>query len=149
MPKDHVDSVVKDIETRLDEIQPVVEEYERLMGALRLLRGDGALRGPSGARRPTGRKPGRPPGSGFRGSEALKALRQQPGMTVAEIAAEIGTHRNYLFRVLPALADQGLLIKRGPRWYPVGSEPSSKPSTTKNSGKKAAGKAKPKAKRKR
>jgi hypothetical protein len=70
-------------------------------------------------------------------------------MDPAEIAAEIGTHRNYLFRVLPALADQGLLIKRGPRWYPVGSEPSSKPSATNKPGKKAAGKAKPKAKRKR
>ena len=123
MSKDHVDSVVSDIEQRLDEIQPVVEEYERLMGALRLLKGDSALRGPGGSRRPTGRKPGRPKGSGFRGGEALKALRARPGMTVAEIAAAIGTHRNYLFRVLPTLEDQGLLVKKGPRWYPVGSEP--------------------------
>lgn len=123
MANDHVDSVVSDIEQRLDEIQPVVEEYERLMGALRLLKGDSALRGPGGSRRPTGRKPGRPKGSGFRGGEALKALRARPGMTVAEIAAAIGTHRNYLFRVLPTLADQGLLVKVGPRWYPVGSEP--------------------------
>ena len=122
MSKDHVDSVVSDIEQRLDEIQPVVEEYERLMGALRLLKGDSALRGPGGSRRPTGRKPGRPKGSGFRGGEALKALRARPGMTVAEIAAAIGTHRNYLFRVLPTLEDQGLLVKKGPRWYPVGSE---------------------------
>lgn len=124
MASDHVDSVVSDIEQRLDEIQPVVEEYERLMGALRLLKGDSALRAPDGGRRPTGRKPGRPKGSGFRGGEALKALRAQPGMTVAEIASAIGTHRNYLFRVLPTLADQGLLVKVGPRWYPVGSEPS-------------------------
>ena len=40
MPVDHVDAVVRDIEVRIDEIQPVVEEYERLIGALRLLRGD-------------------------------------------------------------------------------------------------------------
>ena len=124
MAADHVDSVVKDIEDRLEEIEPLVEEYERLMGALRLLRGDSALRGAGGKRRPTGRKPGRPRGSGHRGGEALKALRKQPGMTVAEIAAEIGTHRNYLFRVLPTLAEQGLLVKQGPRWYPVGTEPS-------------------------
>jgi hypothetical protein len=125
MPADHVDAVVKDIESRIDEIQPVVEEYERLIGALRLLRGDSAMQGPGGTRRPTGRKPGRPRGSGHRGGEALKALRKQPGMTVAEIAAAIGTHRNYLFRVLPTLADQGLLVKDGPRWYPVGLEPKS------------------------
>lgn len=123
MPKDHVDSVVHDIEKRLDEIQPIVEEYERLLGALRLLKGGGAVRGPGGARRPTGRKPGRPKGSGHRGGEALKAVRARPGMTVAEIAAQIGTHRNYLFRVLPTLEEQGLLVKRGPRWYPVGNEP--------------------------
>ena len=135
MAVDHVDAVVKDIEDRIDEIQPVVEEYERLIGALRLLRGDSAMRGPNGARRPTGRKPGRPRGSGHRGGEALKALRRRPGMTVAEIAAEIGTHRNYLFRVLPTLADQGLLVKEGPRWYPVGSEPSAGKPAAKASGK--------------
>ena len=123
MPVDHVDSVVNDIEARLDELQPAVEEWEKLMGALRLLRGDSAKRGPGGSRRPTGRKPGRPRGSGHRGAEALGVLRDQPGMTVAEIAAAIGTHRNYLFRVLPTLQEQGLLVKQGPRWYPVGAEP--------------------------
>jgi hypothetical protein len=134
MPVDHVDAVVKDIEVRIDEIQPVVEEYERLIGALRLLRGDSAMRGPGGTRRPTGRKPGRPRGSGHRGGEALKVLRERPGMTVAEIASAIGTHRNYLFRVLPTLADQGLLVKEGPKWYPVGSEPSAKPAKKKPKG---------------
>jgi hypothetical protein len=123
MAVDHVDSVVNDIEARLDELQPAVEEWEKLMGALRLLRGDSAKRGPGGSRRPTGRKPGRPRGSGHRGAEALNVLRDQPGMTVAEIAAAIGTHRNYLFRVLPTLQEQGLLVKQGPRWYPVGAEP--------------------------
>ena len=131
MPVDHVDSVVNDIETRLDELQPAVEEWEKLMGALRLLRGDSAKRGPGGSRRPTGRKPGRPRGSGHRGAEALTALRDQPGMTVAEIAAEIGTHRNYLFRVLPTLQEQGLLVKQGPRWYPVGTEPQKKSKKSK------------------
>ena len=134
MPVDHVDAVVRDIEVRIDEIQPVVEEYERLIGALRLLRGDSAMRGPGGTRRPTGRKPGRPRGSGHRGGEALKVLRERPGMTVAEIASAIGTHRNYLFRVLPTLADQGLLVKEGPKWYPVGSEPSAKPAKKKSKG---------------
>ena len=134
MPVDHVDAVVRDIEVRIDEIQPVVEEYERLIGALRLLRGDSAMRGPGGKRRPTGRKPGRPRGSGHRGGEALKVLRERPGMTVAEIASAIGTHRNYLFRVLPTLADQGLLVKEGPKWYPVGSEPSAKSAKKKSKG---------------
>jgi hypothetical protein len=131
MPVDHVDSVVNDIETRLDELQPAVEEWEKLMGALRLLRGDSAKRSSTGTRRPTGRKPGRPRGSGHRGAEALTALRDQPGMTVAEIAAEIGTHRNYLFRVLPTLQEQGLLVKQGPRWYPVGTEPQQKSKKSK------------------
>lgn len=126
MAVDHVDSVVHDIEARLDELQPAVEEWEKLMGALRLLRGESAKRGPGGTKRPTGRKPGRPRGSGHRGAEALTALREQPGMTVAEIAAAIGTHRNYLFRVLPTLQEQGLLVKSGPRWYPVGTEPNPK-----------------------
>ena len=126
MAVDHVDSVVHDIETRLDELQPAVEEWEKLMGALRLLRGESAKQGPGGTKRPTGRKPGRPRGSGHRGAEALNALRDQPGMTVAEIAAAIGTHRNYLFRVLPTMQEQGLIVKVGPRWYPVGTEPQPK-----------------------
>ena len=47
---------------------------------------------------------GRPKGSGTRGSEALALVKQNPGITIPEIAEKMGVKQNYLYRVLPGLA---------------------------------------------
>lgn len=71
------------------------------------------------------RKGGRPKGSGRRAIQALAAVRNQPGMTVAQLATRIGADRNYLYKLLPDLAAQGKLVKRGRGWHPASEQPSS------------------------
>ena len=61
---------------------------------------------------------GRPTGSGTRGVEALELVKAHPGITVAEIAEKMGIKQNYLYRVLPGLATDGLVVKDGRGWKP-------------------------------
>ena len=44
-------------------------------------------------------------GSGRRGTEALKLVREKPGIGILEIAAEMGINRTCLYRVLARRAD--------------------------------------------
>jgi DNA-binding IclR family transcriptional regulator len=65
----------------------------------------------------TGRR-GRPKGSGTRGAEALALVKASPGITIPEIAEKMGIKQNYLYRVLPGLAEDGLVKKDGRGWHP-------------------------------
>ena len=65
-----------------------------------------------------GGRRGRPKGSGTRGAEALALVKENPGLTVPQIAEKMGIKQNYLYRVLPALAADGLVIKDGRGWKP-------------------------------
>ena len=61
---------------------------------------------------------GRPKGSGTRDKEALALVTATPGVTIPEIANEMGIKQNYLYRVLPSLEKAGLVRKKGRGWYP-------------------------------
>jgi hypothetical protein len=61
---------------------------------------------------------GRPKGSGTRGAEALALVKANPGITIPEIAEKMGIKQNYLYRVLPGLAADGLVVKDGRGWKP-------------------------------
>ncbi|HWH95318.1 MAG TPA: hypothetical protein VNT03_15765, partial [Baekduia sp.] len=65
------------------------------------------------------RRRGRPPGSGTRGKQALEIVRTNPGITIPEIAAQMGIQQNYLYRVLPGLQKEGLIRKEGRGWHPM------------------------------
>jgi len=129
---DFLDEKRSEIGARLKELKPLVEEYERLEAAAAALAGvpqhmngsaPTARRAParaaSAGRRPkgTGRR-GRPKGSGTRGAEALALVRGTPGITIPEIAEQMGIKQNYLYRVLPGLAEDGLVRKDGRGWHP-------------------------------
>ena len=73
------------------------------------------------------KKPGRPPGrrkagrrkgSGTRAAQALSFVQGQPGITIPELAAKMGIKQNYLYRVLPALQQEGKVSKQGRGWHP-------------------------------
>jgi hypothetical protein len=72
----------------------------------------------SGAGRTTGRKAGRRKGSGTRAAEALAIVREQPGVTIPELAARMGIKQNYLYRVLPSLEQENKVAKQGRGWHP-------------------------------
>jgi hypothetical protein len=62
---------------------------------------------------------GRPKGSGTRGVEALALVKASPGITIPEIAEKMAIKQNYLYRVLPGLAKDGLVVKDGRGWKPT------------------------------
>jgi hypothetical protein len=64
------------------------------------------------------RRAGRPKGSGQRAAEALRIVREQPGVTIPELADRMGIKQNYLYRVLPELVQDGKVEKQGRGWHP-------------------------------
>jgi winged helix-turn-helix DNA-binding protein len=110
-----------EIDNRLRELRPLHEEF------LKLERAKSALQGVDGPRR------GRPRGSGAasaggatggtrrrrrrgstRGDDALNIIRQNPGVTVSEMARMMNVSPpNYLYRVMANLQADGAVKKQG------------------------------------
>jgi sugar-specific transcriptional regulator TrmB len=119
---DFLDEKRKEIQTRLKELRPLVDEYNRLEAAERALSGmdSGAATAtaPTRARRRSanGRR-GRPRGTGTRAQQALDLVTKQPGITIPEMAQAMGIKQNYLYRVMPGLAEQGKVTRSGRGWH--------------------------------
>jgi hypothetical protein len=123
---DFLDEKRKEIQSRLKELKPLVDEYQRLEAAERALAGVGSKparsasssasprRGRSGTS--NGRR-GRPRGSGTRALQALELVKANPGMTIPELAEAMGIKQNYLYRVMPTLAEEGKVTKSGRGWH--------------------------------
>ena len=125
-----VDSTVKDIDNRLQELKDEVSRLEAARSAL-----VGGRRGPGRpastrassarpARRRTGRGPGRPRGrrgGATRANQALELVRNQPGITIPQIAEALKIEPNYLYRVMPKLVSEGQVTRDGQGWHPAGS----------------------------
>jgi hypothetical protein len=121
---DFLDEKRKEIQARLKELRPLVDEFHRLEAAERALSGVGggsaAPAAPRRARRSGGAgngRRGRPKGSGTRAQEALKLVSERPGITIPELADAMGIKQNYLYRVMPGLADEGRVVKSGRGWH--------------------------------
>jgi CRP-like cAMP-binding protein len=131
MMADFLEEKKREIDARLKELRPLVDEFHRLEAAAAALQGVGASSNSRAASTParrtrrrsagtstgTGRR-GRPRGSGTRSKQALELVRTRPGITIPEIAESIGIQQNYLYRVLPALQKDGLVRKEGRGWHP-------------------------------
>jgi hypothetical protein len=125
---DFLDEKRKEIQARLKELRPLVDEYHRLEAAEQALSGvDGTSS--SGVATPTRRRRraasgtgrrGRPRGSGTRAAQAEQLVKDQPGITIPEIASKLGMKQNYLYRVMPQLASDGKVVKSGRGWHPKG-----------------------------
>lgn len=130
---DFLDEKVREIRDRLKELKPLVEEYQRLEAAATALdsaAGAGsetptrARRTRSGAASTTTRtRRGRPrAGQATRRDEVLAAVAKTPGLTISELARELGMSTpNYLYRVVPELEQEGLVLKQGNKVLPVHS----------------------------
>ncbi len=120
---DFVDSTVKEIDSRLRELKEEVSRLEAARAALvGLRRGPGRPRGAGTARVRTGRRPGRPRGrrgGNTRANQALELVRNQPGITIPQIAEALNIEPNYLYRVMPKLVDDGQITREGQGWHPV------------------------------
>jgi len=114
---DFLDEKRREIEARLKELRPLVEEHDRLQKAAAALAGvgNGGTR-PRQARR---RGRGRPRGTGKRAQQALELVRARPGITIRELSEAMGIHANYLYRVMPTLESEGQVVKRDRGWHPA------------------------------
>ena len=115
----------KEIDARLRELRPLVEEYRQLEQAANALNGlDGGgsttrRRGPGRPRTTGRRRRGRPRGSGKRAIQAMELVSANPGITISELANKMGIKANYLYRVMPTLQKEGKVRKRGRGWHPA------------------------------
>lgn len=130
---DFLDEKRKEIQSRLQELRPLVDEFNRLEAAERALSGVGGTATPARTtgtttgtttRRRTRRassggaaRRGRPRGTGTRAQEALKLVTERPGITIPEMANAMGIKQNYLYRVMPTLAGEGRVVKSGRGWH--------------------------------
>jgi hypothetical protein len=134
---DFLKTTREEIAARLRELEPLVEEYRQLEAAAAGLAGlPGATRTvraprrgraparPARARKSTGAasagRRGRPRGSGTRALQTLELVKARPGITIPEIATEMGIKQNYLYRVLPGLEKDGKVVKRDRGWHATG-----------------------------
>jgi hypothetical protein len=115
---DFLDEKRKEIDARLRELRPLVDEYQRLEKASAALSGVGG-QAAAAPRRRSGRRGGRPRGTGTRAREALEMVRANPGITIKELADSMGIKANYLYRVMPALESEGQVKKQGGGWHPA------------------------------
>jgi hypothetical protein len=125
---DFLDAKVREIEERLQQLRPLIEEFRRLEAASAALDGVSVASAAPARRRPpsatngTGRR-GRPRGGrggdNTRASQTVELVRAQPGITIPELADHMGIKPNYLYRVLPQLADEGKVRRQGKGWHPA------------------------------
>jgi hypothetical protein len=124
---DFLEDKRKEIDARMRELRPLVEEFNRLEKAAAALSDlDGARRAPrrrraaasAAASRGSGRR-GRPRGSGNRAKQALELVRATPGITISEMASAMKIQPNYLYRVMPTLESEGQVVKRDKGWHPA------------------------------
>jgi hypothetical protein len=118
---DFLDEKRKEIDARLRELRPLVDEYQRLEKAAAALAGVGGTATPATRRRPARgtRRRGRPRGTGTRSRQALELVRTRPGITISEMADAMKIKANYLYRVMPALEAEGQVKKRDRGWHPA------------------------------
>jgi hypothetical protein len=126
---DFLDEKRKEIQARLKELKPLVDEYNKLVAADQALGGLGngtpvATAAPARRRSPARAggqvvkaKRGRPKGGGTRAAQALQLVTDRPGITIPELAEAMGIQQNYLYRVLPGLAEEGKVTKSGRGWH--------------------------------
>jgi hypothetical protein len=125
---DFLETKRKEIDARLRELRPLIDEYRQLEAAQVALAGLPSASRTAPPRRgrtaraatssATPRRRGRPRGSGTRALQALELVKAQPGITTSDIATAMGIKQNYLYRVLPSLERDNKIAKRGRGWFP-------------------------------
>ena len=122
---DFLEEKRKEIDARLRELRPLVEEFNQLEKASAALAGVGGTQRATTTRRRrrgtgsgSGRR-GRPRGSGNRAKQALQLVQKRPGISITEMADSMGIQPNYLYRVMPTLESEGQVVKRDKGWHPA------------------------------
>ena len=122
MSEGTVEEIRTRVEGRLKELEPYVDEYQRLQRVREAIGAD-AEAAPT-SRRASPRRALRTAGAGrpghsARAEEAQKLIAKRPGVSVAELAQTMGIGPTYLYRLLPKLEREGKLRKEGKGYHPA------------------------------
>jgi hypothetical protein len=99
------------LEQRRTELRNELRQIEKAISGLGGRRGPGRPRGTT-----TGRRRRR---SGGRADQAVKLIKQNPGISVSELGKKMRLKApNYLYRVLPDLEKEGRIRKKGRGYHP-------------------------------
>ncbi len=118
---DLVGQIQRDIEKRLAELRPLIEEKEQLEAALAALTNGAAAAAPR-ARAATTRSAGRAPYASGKGRRAprganreaiLTVVRERPGISAAEVAAVTGIAKPTVHTTISQLKRKGILEPEG------------------------------------
>jgi len=97
------------LEQRRSELHDELRQIEKAISGLGGRRGRGRPRGTGGRRRRRG----------GRSEQAVKLIKQNPGITVSELGKRMRLKApNYLYRVLPDLEKEGRIRKKGKGYHP-------------------------------
>jgi hypothetical protein len=112
---DDLRSLEQRVIARLEELQPLVEEYKELEDVAKRLGIDteraAPARAPSGKSSRRRRRTAAAPGQ--RRDQVLAMVKEKPGVTVPEIANSLGVDPTGLYRVVRTLQNDGQLKKEG------------------------------------
>ncbi len=98
------------LEQRRSELHDELRQIEKAISGLGGRRGPGRPRGSGGRRRRR---------RGGRSEQAVKLIKQNPGITVSELGKKMRLKApNYLYRVLPELEREGRIRKKGKGYHP-------------------------------
>jgi predicted HTH transcriptional regulator len=114
-PSDVLDQARSLIEERLKELEDERVKLERTLndisGGRVGRRRPGRPKGSATRRRSSGRKRGRKRST--RADQAVKILKENPGITASEVAKQMHIQPNYVYRVMGELQKQGKVKKKG------------------------------------
>ncbi|MEA2497151.1 MAG: FaeA-like protein [Thermoleophilaceae bacterium] len=110
-----LEDVIKQLERRRAELEELIDEYRRVLGALEALQGVAPPVGPHHDYLGSVAKRAR---RGERRSQILEVLRRNPGTNARDIALQLGTNTANISTQLRNLEKQGRIV-RGPDGYCV------------------------------
>ena len=113
---DLVDDIRKQIDARLAELRPLVQEAANLAAALSALAGADGQSSGTASRRRTRKRPTNPRARGARPrgqsrEQIIEYVRAHPGSTAGDVATALGRKRNSVSTQLTELAKAGALAK--------------------------------------
>ena len=125
-----LESLKKQLKARSRELEPLVAEYNDLQEALKVLdRSASVGKTPRRRARVVSRAPARRgraskrhrAGRGERPEQFLRVVKENPGLTVSEIAKRIGVHPGGLYTIAKKLSDEGAVKKSRDNRYTLKS----------------------------
>ena len=102
--------ILREIRERLKQSRAAVEEHNRLEAALQALdKIDGDKTATTRPRRASTRRTGTRAPRGANREKALTAIRDQPGISIAQLSAATGITKNVLYRLTRTLTERGVV----------------------------------------